>query len=621
MGGVIGLDVGGANTKAVWLGGGERRAVSRPFEVWRHREALEAVLREVVAEVAPEPVEAVALTTTAELSDAFRTKREGVGFVLDAAEAALGGRQLLALTAAGELVSFAEARARALDVAAANWMASALAVAGLHADALMIDVGGTTADVIPIAAGRVAAVGRTDLDRLLAGELVYTGALRTNVAAIAPRVPVRDGWCPVASELFAISADVHLILGHLGPGAYTCATPDGRPASAECARERVARLACADAEQLAAQEIDGVAAFLHGEQVGQIEAAARRVSGRVGGGLTRGARFEGGPPVVPLGVGAFLAREAAERMGRAIVELPWTAAERDAAPAAALAELLAGRAASMDTGASRVVSRAARQPSPGRASAAEGHREPAERRSRAARQPSPSRTAALAVLTVVKVGGGLAREAGDGALRALCRTIGEAGARHPLLIVPGGAGFADAVREHDRRFGLRAATAHRMAILAMDQFGWLLCDLIPDAVPCPDIASARAAARRGETPVLLPAALLAGDPLPASWAVTSDSIAAWVAGAAHAARLVLVKPVEGLYRDWPPDGVPPARLSVGELAELREAGRAAGVDRHLPQALRAAGIEAWVVDGREPARLVTLLEHGSTEGTLVTPQT
>ena len=333
MRGVIGLDVGGANTKAVWRDGGERRIVSRRFEVWRDRRALEAVLREVVANVAPEPVEAVALTTTAELTDAFRTKREGVGLVLDAAEAALGGRRLFAFTTAGELVSFAEARANPLAIAAANWVASALAVAALCADALMVDVGSTTADVIPIAAGRVAAAGRTDLDRLLAGELVYTGALRTNLATIAPRVPVRDSWCPVASEQFAISADVQLILGHLAPAAYTCATPDGRPASVECARERVARLVCADAEQLAAEEIDAIAAFLHAEQVRQIEAAARQVSGRL----------KRAPPMVPLGAGAFLAREAAERLGRTVVELPWSAAERDAAPAAALAELLAKR--------------------------------------------------------------------------------------------------------------------------------------------------------------------------------------------------------------------------------------------------------------------------------------
>jgi aspartokinase-like uncharacterized kinase len=215
------------------------------------------------------------------------------------------------------------------------------------------------------------------------------------------------------------------------------------------------------------------------------------------------------------------------------------------------------------------------------------------------------------VLTVVKVGGGLAREAGEDALRALCARIGEAGARHPLLVVPGGADFADTVREYDDRLSLRPQTAHRMAILAMDQFGWALSDLIPGAARCVDLG----AGRDGVVPVLLPAALLAErDPLPGSWGVTSDSIAAWVAGVAGAARLVLVKPVAGLYRTWPPTGEPIARLTVDELAALRPA----GVDEHLPAALRAARVEAWVIDGREPARLAELLEDGRTAGTLVT---
>jgi hypothetical protein len=206
-------------------------------------------------------------------------------------------------------------------------MATALAVAGAHSDALLIDVGSTTADIVPIAAGRVAARAHNDLDRLQAGELVYTGALRTNLAAIAPRVPVRGGWCPVASEHFAISADVHLVLGHLPEAAYDCPTPDGRPAAVPFARERIARLVCADVDQLAADEIDAIAAFLHGEQVRQIADAARRV----------GRALPPTAPVVGVGSGAFLGREVAARLGRSV------AAATAPSPAAALAALLAAR--------------------------------------------------------------------------------------------------------------------------------------------------------------------------------------------------------------------------------------------------------------------------------------
>jgi hypothetical protein len=267
---------------------------------------------------------------TAELSDAFRTKREGVAFVLDAAEAALGDRPLHVLTTAGELVSMEGARARPWDVAAANWMATALAVAEAHTDALVIDVGSTTTDIVPIAAGRVAASGRTDLDRLMAGELVYTGVLRTSLAAIAPRVPVRGGWCPVSSECFAISADVHLVLGRLAPEAYDCPTPDGRPATVAFARERIARLVCADVEQLGGDEVDAIAAFLYDEQLRQIEHAARRVQ----------RPLPPAAPVVAVGAGAALAREVAARLGRAVA--PWGDGG-EVAPAAALAALLAAR--------------------------------------------------------------------------------------------------------------------------------------------------------------------------------------------------------------------------------------------------------------------------------------
>jgi 5-(aminomethyl)-3-furanmethanol phosphate kinase len=212
------------------------------------------------------------------------------------------------------------------------------------------------------------------------------------------------------------------------------------------------------------------------------------------------------------------------------------------------------------------------------------------------------------VLTVVKLGGGLGRGAGDDALRALCATLGDLGARHPLLVVPGGAWFADAVRDAYRRFGLPADTSHHMAVLGMEQFGWLLSELIPGAVRSTDPAPAAA----GRTTVLLPAALPL-ESLPRSWQVTSDSIAAWVAGAAGAGRLVLVKEVDGLFAQWPPRGEPIARLTVAELAALRPG----GIDAYLPTALESAKFDTWVMSGRDPRRLTELLDRGTTIGTRI----
>jgi aspartokinase-like uncharacterized kinase len=206
------------------------------------------------------------------------------------------------------------------------------------------------------------------------------------------------------------------------------------------------------------------------------------------------------------------------------------------------------------------------------------------------------------VLTVVKVGGGLRP---DDALKRLCTALGALGERHRLLVVPGGASFADAVRDADRRFGLSAPAAHRMAILGMEQFGWLLSELIPGAERCADLARVGV----GRTSVLLPAALPL-DALPVSWQVTSDSIAAWVASQVGAGRLVLVKGVDGLYAQWPSRGEPLARLSIAELAALRPG----GVDEYLPTALEHARFETWVI-GAE--RVVELIERGTAVGTRI----
>src|SRR5262249_20949793 len=152
---------------------------------------------------------------TAELADCFATKREGVAFVLRAFDTAFPACARWVFGVDGRFRSPDAARLEPLEVAAGNWMAAAMGVARAHPDAPGIDVGSTTTDIIPIAAGRVVAVGRTDPARLRSGELVYTGCLRTPICAIVRTVPLGDRMCRVAAEHFAIAADAHRWLGSI----------------------------------------------------------------------------------------------------------------------------------------------------------------------------------------------------------------------------------------------------------------------------------------------------------------------------------------------------------------------------------------------------------------------
>lgn len=114
------------------------------------------------------------------------------------------------------------------------------------------------------------------------------------------------------------------------------------------------------------------------------------------------------------------------------------------------------------------------------------------------------------------------------------------------LIVPGGGPFADTVREVDRRFHLGDDAAHWAAILAMDQYAHALAALVRPSriVTGPDDLMPGEFVP-GDLPILAPYKWIRDkDPLPHSWDVTSDSIAAWVAHAVGAKKLLLVKPVE-----------------------------------------------------------------------------
>jgi aspartokinase-like uncharacterized kinase len=164
-------------------------------------------------------------------------------------------------------------------------------------------------------------------------------------------------------------------------------------------------------------------------------------------------------------------------------------------------------------------------------------------------------------VTVVKVGGGLSGIAG--ALDVVAAALASAGRRRRLVVVPGGGPFADSVRRFADGTPLSDDAAHWMAMLGMDQYAHVLAERIPAPLVEEPGAIAAAVGRAGVA-VLAPYRWMrAADVLPHSWDATSDSVAAFVAGALDAVRLVLIKPV---------DEAPGQRLTDRCFESVRPAG-------------------------------------------------
>ena len=337
---VIGWDIGGAHLKAARVKHGRVEAVVQAATpLWLGLDSLDAAFDALSAQLGR--ADRHVITMTGELCDAFPSRREGVAGLAEIAANHLSPAAPSLYAGRAGFVELGEAASHAVDIASANWHASAALLALKLPDALLIDIGSTTTDIIPIVGGRVAAVGYTDAERLATGELIYTGMTRSFVMSLASRAPFRGAWTPLMNEYFASSADVHRILGDLPDGADKMSTADGREKTVEASRARLARMIGREAEEGSDLEWAGLAAWFAETQIRQItDAASLRLSRN---------DVAAAAPVVAAGVGERLAAEAARRLRRpclgfsSLISAPAEASH--CAPAVAVALLGANREA------------------------------------------------------------------------------------------------------------------------------------------------------------------------------------------------------------------------------------------------------------------------------------
>jgi dihydroneopterin aldolase len=199
---------------------------------------------------------------------------------------------------------------------------------------------------------------------------------------------------------------------------------------------------------------------------------------------------------------------------------------------------------------------------------------------------------------VIKIGGSLAATSNLAEwLRAIDKIAGQP------IVVPGGGTFADAVRDAQKDMGFDDLAAHRMALLAMEQYGLALAAHVPRMIAAATPAAIQRAWRLGQLPVWAPAHMMASaTPVPPSWDATSDTLAAWLAGELRATRLLLIKSTD---------------LAAGDAPSLADLTASGLVDRLFAGFAGLSGAEIFVAGPSALTDAAALFAGGQVPGTRI----
>jgi len=260
---MIGIDIGGANLKIV----DEHGVHIHYCPLWK-----ETPVREILQEYSK--ADNAAVVMSGELADCFASKQEGIEFLYNAVrdvfpEAIFYGTDGNFHTKPVSML------------AAANWLVMADFLRFKYPDCLLVDMGSTSTDIIPLNAWN-SLKGQTDFDRLKTGMLLYYGLLRTPVSSLVRKVSLDGTEVFVSTEYFACSGDAHLLMKMISSDIYTTATPDSCTTSWEHCLRRMARMVCADVQEVGEAMILQIARGYVNEEMALVKSVVSSVMQRYG---------------------------------------------------------------------------------------------------------------------------------------------------------------------------------------------------------------------------------------------------------------------------------------------------------------------------------------------------
>ena len=340
---VIGWDIGGAHLKAALFDtqGQLVRVVQQVCPLWLGLDQLHNALRAILAEF-DQDLALHAITMTGELVDLFSNRESGVREILSAMASMMTPESMMIFAGRDGFIHYADLSTEFYPaIASANWLATLRYLALQRADGLLIDIGSTTTDILLFQNHREQAIGFTDYERLVSGELIYTGIIRTAVMAVAQRAVFNGQEQGLMAEYFATMADVYRLTGELNEVHDQTQSADGGDKTLVASALRLSRMTGYDFVETDLERWRQFAVYLRNRQLQLIQFECERQLSRQL--LPSGSCFVG------AGVGRFLVKRLADQLGYAYLDFddffteyssPISLLAADCAPAVAVAQLL-----------------------------------------------------------------------------------------------------------------------------------------------------------------------------------------------------------------------------------------------------------------------------------------
>ncbi|MDR1466902.1 MAG: hypothetical protein LBI55_00540 [Oscillospiraceae bacterium] len=281
----LALDIGGAYTKSAFVGSGKNsvkilNTKRHAFNFRNNANNLEhALIDELCSHIKDnKKIDIIIITITAETVGIFNSIDDGVTKIASICEKAFSEFKICYVSTDGAIYDYKKLKANTIDFASANWVATSELASNYIENGLFIDMGSTTTDIIPIKNRAICPTATTDMTRLISGELLYLGLLRTYISNIVNGLPFRDTFIPLAAELRCFTAHVYVALGFIDELEMLHPFSGNKIKITKAnSVDAIARSVCADTTLLNYDEIIKMGDYIYKEQMRKIIISCNKI--------------------------------------------------------------------------------------------------------------------------------------------------------------------------------------------------------------------------------------------------------------------------------------------------------------------------------------------------------